>query len=370
MPTSDYRNPSTWRNQTPGGIKYRVVTTSGQLNPLDAEITTSYLIKATDLRAFCEELWPPPSYKETRNDNLFAAEVTAGIFLNGAPPRLVQKNPPSYPNFPSLRPASLRFVPHIDGLPIDPFAFDTTAPSGTYGQIITIEVVWSNSKYDPRNYLTKTGSSTGEYLNQGTPPGIKYQAVAGADQSDPFGNPVNPGASLPVKNPILPATIVVPEEDWTLKRVYVPGDYFESWTLPLLRYAQGTVNNDICLELFGAPAETLLFVGFSIEEIWSWRLDTEAGLGGIWTPTNGSTPNFRGDQYITIELKFLEKYVHTGNSGDRVAGHNHAFIPEIGWRKINRANGDPMYPLFNFDKIMAVIGSQEAKPPEAPIAPT
>lgn len=370
MANPDYRNPSTWRHRTPKGIPFRIVTASGQMNPLDAEITSVFLIRATDIRAFCEELWPAPSFKDTRPDNLFAAEVTAGIFVHGAPPKLVQKNPPSYPNFPSLRPTSVRFTPHIDGLPIDPFAWDTAAPSGTYGAVVSVEVVWANSKYDPRSYLLKTGQSTGEYLNQGTPPGIKYSAVAGVDQSDPFGNPVAPGSSQPVKNPILPATVVVPEEDWSLKRVYIPGEYFENWTLPLLRYAQGTVNSSISLELFNAPAETLLFVGFSVEEIWSWRLDTEAGLGGVWTPTNGSTPNFRGDQYVTVELKFLEKYIHTGNSGDPVAGHNHAFIPEIGWRKIRRANGDPPYPLFNFDKILAVIGSQEAAPPDAPVAPT
>lgn len=303
---SAFEDYDSWRLQTSGGVRYRFLGTTGSFTQEGGDIEWKAIIRSEDLYAVLEELFPPP------------------ILVGG----VSYPNAGAMPGFPSMIAKKLSYENHAEGLPTDPYQFDS-APLGTYSKYLQISISFgphvakASNAADPNSFLEVSCSATGEFLYvPSTNTKIQDETNSGGADDETPGNGIidaNTGevlnsktteAKRPVRNPILPAAMMVPALKWSVKWKQIPAQHFKSTVIHRLRLMLGRVNSANCSFLYNAPPETLLFLGFNHTESYSWR------LGNLESPP------------IDVDLQILEKRViHRGV----VCGHNHVFEPGNGW---------------------------------------
>jgi hypothetical protein len=228
------------------------------------------------------------------------------------------------------------------GLPIDPWRDDLGAweePIGpnTYGHMLLVTLELGNPPQilpqptpypQPSPYLALhtwldiSAQSSGEFVH--TPP-MNTRMLDLDEDNEP-----DDDTEAAVRNPHIPATVLVPETTWTVKWRQIPEFIYVDKIAPRLDTALGTVNStDIILRKYH-PRETLLLVDFEQERFITWRnvMDGDICL-------------------IDLTLRFLQKEVHWQR---RVYGHNSFWIPGSGWKYL-LVDGRPTFDDTDFHNI-------------------
>lgn len=321
----DISDTSGWRLTSFGGsVKMRLLDMDGEFEQDTGGIKVRALIRSVDLFTFLSEAFPPP---------LVIGNVTI-------PQRLV------FPGLPGLVMNKVSFKNQDGSRPSDPFGIDPTAPSGTYHDAVEVTMdfgpreIQEPDENDPNTFLEVSAATTGDYLHT-TAPGAQWRdetAVGGDGQpgeGDGIGLSVgaftaapSQGATSENRNPTTPVLIIVPETEWTVKWNHIPWDFFRRVLIHRLRYCIGRVNDAPFSVLFNAEAETILLLGYTYQQNFSWR------DGTVSAPP------------ISVEMKFLEKRIVWEGI---VRGHNHFWKAGEGWKRLEITPGVKLYQTRSFD---------------------
>lgn len=331
MVVSDPRDKATWRGVFPKTlVPFRLIDHSGTIEQNSSSVEETYMIATEDLLLFVVECFPPPDLR-------FGIPIFNNRRLPGT----------------NLYARRIRYKGHTSGKPIDPFNRDSTAETLTYEKFLDVTVEYSNEQKpvdpeDPKTFLTIKGSTAGEFLHAGTPK---------ADWEEPDGsvseNKISSG---------IPATIIVPETQWTLTWEQIPRKFFESTVIKRFRRAMGKVNAGEFSLLFKAPAETLLFLGFDYDDVQSRFTDDSAAV--LDTDDEEIRDSIVYQEFVTVTVKILDKHVVDEDDTTRVFGHNHLWKPDVGWRRL-RINGNPLYRSSDFDALFGPQTEAEREAEEA-----
>jgi hypothetical protein len=298
--SSDYRDPTTWNNNTPGGIKYRILSQSGSFEDERAECQQVLLLHKNSLLSFVNESFP--------------IEYTAGGFT-------YIDSTMSLPGLiPTLTTRRISWKSHMPDKLSDPLQTDLLSvlpgtAKNAYHDILEVSV----------DYSTDNDNSTG--IEIATSTSGEFIAMDSRNATWSTGDEVQES---------LNAVAVIPMTEWTftLSRGYRKS-YVENNLIPTLRLKLGKVNTLAVPEMFDAPPETILFMGYEIRERRSWRED-----------------RFDDPPYM-FTFKFLEKHVSDGPS---VYGHNHFFRKDTGAWDILLVDGtNAAYRLTDFNPLMSAI---------------
>lgn len=315
--TSVYEDSTSWRLQTgSAGVPYRILGMEGSFGTEDADLTMKVLISASDLLAFATEMFPPPYFF----GDWPVYPAVGRVYGTG------------------LNIARFSWKGHIDGKPVDPLSVDPNAPAGTYQQNCELSLEFSTKRSsstpgsgsdqqsesdpnDPFTFLEISCSGAGEFIHS-TAPKAKWTDSEILQMSDP-------SQSEPNKLQTTPVSILVPEVEWDVNWPRVPHNFYKNTLVTRLRNALGKVNSDTMSVLFDAPKETILFVGYSLRQSYTWRTQTQ--------------PPFQ------LNLKFLEKHVIDGEGN--VRGHNDFWKADVGWQRLLYDGDNPVYAQANLNAV-------------------
>lgn len=318
---------STWRLVTPWGTPYRYLEGStGEISLESASAQLSYIIRASDLMNFAAEAFP------------LVTTIGGGLVY---PSRV------RLPGAPALAAQRMTWKAHTPGRPIDPFGGDPLAPADTYEPFLEVTIQFATVPENdqepdggnPRTFLEVSSSTSAEFLTGN----VRGTASEPAVWEDPM-FPGSPGAvaDFEVREIDVMERVTEVTTEWNVKWPQIPFDWFEDTLLPKLRAAAGKVNSTV-MELFhDAPAETILYLGNSLDEEYTWR----AG--------------YAGRSPLSLTLRFLEKNFEAAEPGTLVmhqVTHNHEFRPGHGWRRLylNVAGappvGNPIYASADLNDI-------------------
>lgn len=299
-------DPSSWRLTTSGGIPYKMVDIDMDFGAIEASGQVDVIIQSSRLGDFLDEFLPlPVQYGE--------------IYL------------PQYKYYgdTALVVTKIRVMSLVDGLPIDPFGFDTNAPERTYGIALKLTLTLEHAPNgeldpgDPKTFLIITSESSGDFIH--TP-----AASMETEDIDDEGAPI-PGTKDPVRHPTIPHSVLWPQTAYNIRWNMIPYDNFQEVVLPRVKEMLGKVNSDEFDTLDQEHPETLLLLSYSQERLYSWRLGTI------------------GQSYINLTMKIAEKLIiHDG----KPHGHNSAWVPAEGWRRI-LINGLPTFESVEFNRIFS-----------------
>jgi len=302
-------NPEQWRlvlNGTP--VKFMGVT--GSFSAESGKVDATYLIKPYDMINFLIATFPPP---------IEIGSITV--------PQSSQ-----LPGLPGLAATDVSFKALDDGRPIDPFGFDPTAPSGTYGEFVEVTVTYGLNKLqepdsnDPTTFLEVScdsksdfiaaipAASGGGVIQPETPAesagGENIEKVPDKTTKKPQDPNIKSETVEPVESKDVMYKVRVTMTEWTLKWSQISYVYFNTVLLARLRWAEGHVNS-LPMPLFGFnEPETMLLDSFRMTQQFSWR--------------NG----FVSAPPCTVEMKLVEKrFIWRGI----VVTHNHLWVPGVGW---------------------------------------
>lgn len=338
MANYDYDDPSTWRLETAGHIRYKLCERSGSFDFDQVTCNEVILIRASDLPAFLRESFPLPT------------------MVNGLPRWQARGMPGSMP----ILTKTVSWSEHVNGVPTDPFNSDPDAPPKTYHPVIRVEITYNDNaeqpgsggggdanENDPETFLQIEASGAGEFLI------IQSRNAQWQDDTN--------GQAEANTTADLPASRLVAETEWTITWPMLNYEFYKTVMVPRLRAARGTVNLTTYSLLYNAPAETLLLTGWDASEEHQVLFDNELP-GGI-----DSDPQFFHAP-VRLTVKMLEKnagalgthYSATFNPGgsDRTvyAGHNHIWQPKEGkWKRL-LVNGldENLYHTYEFANLFAV----------------
>lgn len=303
-------NYLTWSGITDNGVRYKLVSSTGQSQRDSTSVTEVILIRSVDLLNFILVSFPP-----SPSGNTFAA-----IYSNRALPQV-----------PSLRTKSISWKTHVDGKPIDPFLADPTAPDGTYHPVLEVTITYDNEmeeqdSNDPDTYLEIRGSTAGEFLQIDAAESVWQNADGTTEAND------NPNGIY--------KTVVVPTTEWTVTWTQIPKEFFRNTLMPRLRAITGKVNSDTNELLFDAAPETLLFAGFEYKEERKRFTDYET-LVGVDPDTGETTQEVirKAERFITLTAKFLEKHITLDD--ETIVGHNYYWKDGTGWKRLLIDNKPP-----------------------------
>lgn len=294
-------NPNTWRLRTPGGIPFKVLDREGVFGAEDSNATETYIIQAGRLLDFIMEGFPLPIIF---NGNVL---YPRGTSMGGMAPLTVKQ---------------IAWSGLVDGLPSDPFGTDTNAPNGTYQDYIKVKVSYgtapendtASDPNEPWTFLEISSTASGEFL--ASP--IRGSGPSGAfwHSDDPFETPKEV-TEIDVAKHVDQSLV-----EWSLRWARIPYGWFNSTLNARLRAAMGKVNDSV-MPIFGdAPAETILFIGYSMSNQYTWR------------------SGYAGASPIALDLKFLEKNFLSEeldlifNPITIQVTHNYVYRPGWGWRKL------------------------------------
>ena len=294
---------SQWRLTTFGGIPVKVVSRNGSFGEEDASATEVYIIKASNLTAFALESFPLPF-------TLFGT-----IFY---PRRRF------LPSIPTLVTKTISWEALTEGKPTDPFASDPNAPSGTYEEFVKVTIEYGTSEVndaddgdgsdtdDPKTFLEISSNASVEFLSPPIRSTSKW-VYKNASQEE-------------VKEIDVQQSTMQPQTEWNTVWSQIPQGFFNTTLIGRLRSKLGKVNNSVMSLFYDAPIETILFIGWSLREQFTWRT------------------GFSGQPPVQLELKFLEKNIFvTDKNGDvDQVGHNHIWRPGEGWVRM-LVNDNPIY---------------------------
>jgi len=297
-------NPKFWALSA-GGIPYKLMNgfPTGSLNEESGQIDEKYIIQAKDLAGFLGLSFP-------RGINL--DEETFIVSPNRR-----------YPGSTAFHTTSVAFAPLRDALPADPYNLDPGAPSGTYDDFIVVSVSYitgpqNEDENDPTTFLQISADSTAEFL---TVP-VRGLNAAWSDSHASW------KAEDQVKSPLTNVTKIVPETQWDvtwprINRAFMPT------IIEAMRNRMGLVNEKKMPLLQNAVAETVMFIGYSYQEDYTWREGWE------------NTP-------VTVGMKFLEKHV---KQDGKVIGHNHFIKDETGQWEPLQINEKPVYESSDLNNL-------------------
>lgn len=304
---------SEWRLSSEGGVPVKVVERSGGFEGEDATAQEVFIIRACDLAAFVTESFPIPY------------SVLGTVYY---PPRRRMTS------LPSLTTKRITWTSLVDGLPVDPFGNDPTAPDGTYVEYLRVTIEYGPSAgndeemdpNDPMTYLEVSADAGGEFLVTPVGGGMKWDD------------------NVEIKRDDVPNTTTVSTVEWTVRWPQIPYTFLTGVLMARLRSNQGKVNSSAMPLFNDAPADTILFVGYSRQDQYTWR----DGL-------SGQSP-------VGLELKFIEKNFESSlpTSGGRVT-HQHTFrsgsaatadaaAVEAGWHRL-LSNGKRLFARVDLNKI-------------------
>ncbi|KKN88381.1 hypothetical protein LCGC14_0249440 [marine sediment metagenome] len=292
-------DPSTWRLRTASGIRYKLMEgfPTGTFEDENATAEEQYIIQAPNLFAFVLESFPPP--------------IVIGNFFINLPKR-------SFPSLVSLQTKRISYQPFEDGRPSDPFGIDLGAPDGTYADFLLVTISYATGKNsgddnNPTTFLEISSSATGEIITIPT---------TGNNFGSPTGDPVQDG--------VVPVSQVIPETEWTVRWSQIPNTFFDV-LLNVMRPLMGRVSSVPMPLLRNADASTILFMGWSHEEQFTWK------------------KNFVDAPPIQVEMHFVEKNL---NIDGFTIGHNHFYNPKTGaWEQLFNAKGELVYRSGNLNKM-------------------
>ena len=305
---------STWRWATPGGIPYRWKEGStGSVALEDAALTGIYIIDSANLLAFIREVFPAPI-------------VYLGI--------LVRPSTISFPGFPALRAKTVSWKSLVDGMPIDPFGNDPTAPADTYCQFLEVTIGFGTGPVndqtesdpgDPYTFLEISSNTSVDILTTNVRGNLEWVE----DVVDPITGfvtqNVEPVTEVDVNSPLIEVNT-----EWSVSWSQIPFDWYELVLHPKLRGLKGNVNNAIMPVFHDAPIESILFAGYSARNNHTWR------------------EGYAGASPVTVDFVFVEKNFE--DSADVRVTHNHTYRPGVGYRKLE-LDGNPLYKLGDLNSI-------------------
>lgn len=318
-------DPSTWRLQTPGGIKYRRLKHSGKMTWESVSATEIYIVATTDLKAFIRELFPTPS------------------LINGIPVYTYRPMPGTM----RITASSVNWDSFEGQLDIDPFNADPDAPAGTYANICKVTVTYDDSAdkpgngdnpgegdpADPTTYLEISANATGEFMHVPATGNSAWVNPAGQTESN--------------QTMSIPSNVIVPEIEWSLTWPRIAHDFFETTFINRLRSILGKTNSGSYGLLYNAPVDTLLFVGWSMSEERQFVFSDEVGQAQLVRNP------------VRVEMKILEKKIEyeDANGNQQIAGHQHFWRPGVGWQKLVRslAPTDLVYEQYDYDNLFATV---------------
>jgi hypothetical protein len=309
---------SEWRLRTAGGIPIRILGRTGGFDRENASASEEYIIPANRLYSFALECLPRPY-------------VVADGSL-----RYPRTRP--LPGLPTLVTKSIKWEGFTDGVPVDPFGSDSGAPDGTYQEYIKVsieyETVPNNDEEDsddPQTYLEISANASGTFLASPIRGTAKWD-LGPWEPSHGLGNyPVGGGnTTIDVTEIDVPQTVRQPEVEWSVRWPQIPYEYWTDELVARLRSKLGKVNEDEMSLFHDAPAETVMFLSWSMKQSFTWR-DGEAGKSPV-----------------EVDMRFLEKNFEDSH-GEQVT-HNHVYRPGWGWTTL-LIDGQKMYATTNLDAI-------------------
>lgn len=301
-----------WRLYTANGIRYKLLSRTGGVTAETAEAREVYIIRSVDLLNFLLESFPAPT------------KVKDG--LTYVPPR-------SMPGWPFLVTRNVDYEGLTGSKPIDPFLTDLLAPPGTYEGFLRVTITYRNLKEVPDSNLEITAACSAEVLSLPT---------SGKSRWGMPGTGTSPGEA--VQHPNVPATILVPQTEWTVRWKTLPYTFFTATMANKLRSKVGQVNKAVMKQLFDAPAETILFVGWDYARAYDFRY-------GVVVNNDPDQP------YVQLTLKFLEKNFEDA-WGEQVT-HNHFWQEGVGFRRLLVDGKNGVYGSTDLDNIFDVEPAED-----------
>jgi hypothetical protein len=298
------------RLSTAGGIPHKVVEGvhfAGDDESLTAEL--GLVIQASRFEDFLEEMFPTPIVLGD------LVTISPRMYLLGAP---------------YLRLKSFRTSAAIPGKPLDPLGVDSSAPDGTYGTLMRIDLSFATlnendenepDEGDPTTFLEHSVNAGSEYLQ--IPPKKIEVSEKDVDEYTPGGAP--PADAEPNRDIKLGIykNIVTVEHSLKWKFALNP-----PWTT--IYQTLGKVNNQALSIFKNAKKETVLFSGISGQQ--SYRFFRRRATASPWS----------------LDFKFSQRYIHEGG---KHYGWNHVYSPAKNkWVRPIRANdgNKPLYELADF----------------------
>lgn len=303
------QDPSTWRLRTAGGIPYKKKSLSGEYDREKAGAQETYIIRASDLQAFAEESFP-------------IIESLGGVVIFDWERTM--------PGAPLLYTRKLSYKGLDDSKPNDPFGSDATAPDGTYEEFLEVTISYEPSILtskdktdDPLTFLEVTSEASTNFLadTQGAL-GARWEPLTGTTESTGV-------------NVSFPVSVIEPCIDWSFKWPLVPYQFFSDKLISRIRARLGMVNSGPTTLFHNAPAETILFLGYSIGQSLTWRKKD-----GVTMPPLNITFKFREKNFTSVE--------------DVQVTHNHFYREGKGWRRL-LVNGEPTFAMTDLNQLFAVL---------------
>jgi hypothetical protein len=220
-----------------------------------------------------------------------------------------------------------------DGRPIDPFGNDREAADGTYEQFLELDIDYESSSVsdddpdqdDPTTFLEISSTASINFLADTIGSNGALWVPSGTDEDSAVDISV-------------PSTVIETAMEWSFRWPQVPYEYFSDTLIARMRDALGKVNNAPNTLFHNAPAETILFLGYSISQTASWQRKD-----GVKVPP------------LNLDLKFLEKNFKATDSltGTEIqVTHNHIYRPGFGWRRL-LVNDSPLFGQTDMNAIFA-----------------
>ena len=320
-PVSGLEDSTGWNLMTPGLIHYKLYEghPKGSFEEDSASFTEQIIIRASDLMQFVSE-------------SLSEYSIYPGSNWYYQPPRSYfgEKGGDSERTNPYLKNMVVKkidFECFPPGKPCDPLGINSKGEGDeedaqwnkdTFSQYLLLTVSYAPGKTTQNigDVLELSSSTSGEFL------------MYSARGENKWYNDTS-GESTPVTEINLPITRVLPSVEWTLKYKRVPFVQLEA-VLDLLRSSLGTLNEETIPAMFGAPKETVLFLGYSYSLSYSWRSE---------------------EPIVEVEVKMLEKRVV--DEGGDTKGHNHFLNPKSGqWERILDKDGQNVYTLSDLNALL------------------
>ena len=300
-------NPKYWNLRTKRGIPYKRLEGSpkGSAEDDDHEIIEEIIIESDQLGNFVTEsfndlssVYPGGSW---------------GLFYPGR----------SFEDISWFPTRKIEFEPFPPGLP---GLFNQTLNDPTYAQFMKLKITYGTGKTTDSkdDMLEKSGNATGEFLLVQTNSKMYWETT-----------------DHPAKGMNVPVTQILPGVEWSVK--YKRIEWGRLWSsISLCRSLMGCVNSGEMPQFNFAPAETILFAGFSWTSRYSWRSNKPVS---------------------DMELKLLEKNFmvpnpdspdNPGLPGVQVT-HNMFLNPDgLKWQTLYRANGAKIYKMADLNSLFYV----------------
>lgn len=325
-------DPSLWRLRTSTGIPYKTVDRNGSFGEEDSTATETYIIEAKNLLDFVIEGFPLPY-------------VFGGTIFY--PRRSFM------PGFAPLSTKTIAWKGHVDGLPCDPFGSDPDAPDKTYQEFLEVQVTYGTTPQndqerdpnDPLTFLEVSATASGEFLVSTVRGGAGSAMWKVLTEEEGF-NPDTEHKEIDVGQPINQVMI-----QWSLHWSQIPYAWFNSTLMPRLREAMGKVNEEPMSLFNGAPAETIMFLGFSMANQYTWR-DGHTGVSPISLDLGFLEKNFKvDDKWVEIVPgPVMAPDEEVDHDVEVQVTHNHMYRPGVGWRRLE-IHGKPLYTQFDLNTI-------------------